>query len=83
MIVADLNLQGIGERRTRIQDVLPASRILMNQALDAVLGRAEMSVRKNGIVKKELIYRWSCYGRAARNRRRVGALDVVLECRRA
>ena len=83
MIAADLNLQGIGERRTRIQDVLPISRILMNETLDAVLRRAEVAVGKNGIVKKELIYRWSGCGRAARNRRRIGALDVALERRTA
>ena len=81
MIAADLNLQGIGERWTRIQNVLPVSRALMNQALDAGLRRAEVAIGKNGIVKKELIYRWSDCGRAARNRRRIEALDVVLERR--
>ena len=81
VIAADLNWQGIRERRN--QGVLPVSRTLMNQALDAGLSRAEVAIGKNGIVKKKLIYRWSGYGRAARNRRRVGALDVVLECRRA
>jgi hypothetical protein len=64
---ADLNLQGIGERRTRIQEgVLPgSSRQLMNETFDAGLRRAEVAVGKNSIVKKELIYRWSGYGRAA------------------
>jgi hypothetical protein len=66
VIGADLNLQGIGERRTRIQGVLPASsRQLMNETFDAVLRRAEVAVGKNRIVKKKLIYRWSGYGRAA------------------
>src|SRR5207302_1272480 len=82
VITADLNLQGIWERRrNRIQGVLPASRILMNQALDAGLSRAEVAIGKNGIVKKKLIYCWRGCGRATGDRRRIVALDVALKCR--
>lgn len=79
VIAADLNLQRIGERRTRIQGVLPVSRPLMNEALNAGLRRAEVAIWKNGIVKKKLIYCWSGCGRATGDRRRVVALDVGLK----
>ncbi len=46
VITAYVNLQGIKERRNRIQGVLPVSRILMNQALDAALRRAEVAIGK-------------------------------------
>jgi hypothetical protein len=81
VISADLNLQGIREWRTRIQGVVPVSRTLMNQALDAGLRRAEVAIGKNGIVKKKLIYCWRGCGRATGDRRRIVALDVALKCR--
>ena len=81
VIIADLNWQRIRERRNRIQGVLPGSRTLMNEALDAGLRRAEVAIGKNGIVKKKLIYCWRSGGRATGDRRRIVALDVALKCR--
>ena len=68
VIIADLNWQRIRERRNRIQGVLPGSRTLMNEALDAGLRRAEVAIGKNGIVKKKLIYCWRSGGRATGDR---------------
>src|SRR5882762_4781468 len=84
MVVSDLNLQRVGQRRRviAVENVLTVGAIiLMDQALDPSLGGPAPAVGEHRRVRQE--FAGSRARGSTRERRRVATLDVLLEIRAA